>query len=57
MLPLMISDPEMRERVAETFTSDDFVNNIEEYFVQNIKVTYYSTVGIKGSVINDITKT
>lgn len=37
MLPLMISDPEMRERVAETFTSDDFVNNIEEYFVQNIK--------------------
>jgi hypothetical protein len=41
MLPLMISDPEMRERVAETFTSDDFVNNIEEYFVQNIKVLLF----------------
>jgi hypothetical protein len=38
MLPVLISDPEMRERVAETFTSDEFINNIESYFVQNIKV-------------------
>lgn len=37
MLPVLISDPEMRERVAETFTSEEFINNIESYFVQNIK--------------------
>ena len=39
MLPVLISDPEMRERVAETFTSEEFINNIESYFVQNIKVS------------------
>lgn len=37
MLPVLISDPEMRERVSETFTSEEFINNIESYFVQNIK--------------------
>jgi hypothetical protein len=39
MLPVLISDPEMRERVSETFTSEEFINNIESYFVQNIKVS------------------
>ncbi len=38
VLPAIIQDDEMRERVAETFMSEDFKNNIEEYFVQNIKV-------------------
>ncbi len=42
MLPVLISDPEMRERVAETFTSEEFINNIESYFVQNIKVIIWS---------------
>jgi len=37
MLPVLISDPEMREKVADTFTSEEFINNIESYFVQNIK--------------------
>ena len=38
MLPVLISDPEVRERAAETFQSQEFKDNIEEYFVQNIKV-------------------
>jgi hypothetical protein len=37
MLPLVISDPEMRERAEETFMSPEFQDNIEEYFVNNIK--------------------
>jgi len=37
MLPLLVSDPEMRERAEETFLSPEFQENIEEYFVNNIK--------------------
>merc|ERR1712083_383613 len=37
MLPFMISDPEMRSRAEETFLSPEFQENIEEYFVYNIK--------------------
>ena len=39
VLPMVIQDEEMRERVAETFMSEEFNNNIENYFVQNIKVS------------------
>ena len=38
LLPLVVSDPEMRERATETFMSPEFQENIEEYFVENIKV-------------------
>jgi len=37
VLPMVISDPELRSRAEETFMSPDFQENIEEYFVQNIK--------------------
>lgn len=37
MLPVLVQDEELRERAIETFTSDEFKNNIEEYFVENIK--------------------
>ena len=39
MLPVLVQDPELRERAAETFMSEEFKDNIEEYFVQNIKVS------------------
>jgi hypothetical protein len=39
LLPVFVSDPELRERAEATFNSEDFKNNIEEYFVQNIKVS------------------
>ena len=38
MLPVLVQDPELRQRAAETFMSQEFQDNIEEYFVQNIKV-------------------
>merc|ERR1711931_120752 len=37
MLPLLVTDPEMRSRAEETFMSPEFQENIEEYFVENIK--------------------
>jgi len=37
MLPLLVSDPEMRSRAEETFMSPEFQENIESYFVENIK--------------------
>jgi len=37
MLPVLISDPEMREKVSDTFTSQEFMDNLEGYFVDNIK--------------------
>merc|ERR1712154_623254 len=37
MLPFLITDPEMRSRAEETFLSPEFQENIEEYFVKNIK--------------------
>jgi len=37
MLPLLVSDPEMRQRAEDTFMSQEFQDNIEEYFVSNIK--------------------
>ena len=40
LLPLVVSDPEMRTRAEETFMSPEFQANIEEYFVNNIKVHY-----------------
>ena len=42
MLPLLVSDPEMRSRAEETFMSPEFQENIEQYFVQNIKVSILS---------------
>jgi len=42
LLPVFVSDPELRERAALTFESEDFKNNIEEYFVQNIKTDIQS---------------
>ena len=43
MLPFLISDPEMRSRAEETFLSPEFQENIEEYFVNNIKVRQSSS--------------
>merc|ERR1711881_374280 len=37
MLPLLVSDPETRERAEATFMSPEFQENIEEFFVENIK--------------------
>eukprot|EP00090_Calanus_glacialis_P034933 TRINITY_DN5936_c0_g1_i1.p1 TRINITY_DN5936_c0_g1~~TRINITY_DN5936_c0_g1_i1.p1 ORF type:complete len:174 (-),score=45.70 TRINITY_DN5936_c0_g1_i1:684-1205(-) len=37
MLPLLVTDPEMRSRAEETFMSPEFQENIEQYFVENIK--------------------
>jgi len=37
MLPFLITDPEMRSRAEETFLDPEFQENIEEYFVNNIK--------------------
>jgi len=37
LLPLVVSDPEMRMRAEETFMSPEFQENIESYFVENIK--------------------
>jgi len=37
MLPVLISDPEMRQKVEDTFTSQEFMDNLENYFVENIK--------------------
>lgn len=37
VLPMVISDPDMAEKAVATFESDEFKNNIEEYFVNNIK--------------------
>ena len=39
MLPLLVTDPEMRSRAEETFMSPEFQENIEQYFVENIKVS------------------
>ena len=46
MLPVLISDPEMREKVSDTFTSQEFMDNLEGYFVDNIKVYTHKTVCI-----------
>ena len=43
MLPFLITDPEMRSRAEETFLDPEFQENIEEYFVNNIKVTIIIT--------------
>merc|ERR1712061_122334 len=37
MLPVIISDPDIRQRVEDTFTSQEFMDNLEGYFVHNIK--------------------
>ena len=62
LLPLVVSDPEMRMRAEETFMSPEFQDNIEEYFVANIKVSpgdiyrgndelYISSVAYKLSMV------
>ena len=38
VLPAVIPDPAVRRRAEEAFLSEDFKNNIESYFVDNIKV-------------------
>ena len=38
MLPAVIHDPEVRRRAIDVLNSDDFKNNMEEYFIKNIKV-------------------
>ena len=38
VLPAVIPDPAVRRRAEEAFLSEDFKNNIETYFVDNIKV-------------------
>ena len=38
VLPMVIQDEELRERAAMTFGDEDFQNNIEKYFLENIKV-------------------
>ena len=40
MLPVLISDPDMRQKVEDTFTSQEFMDNLEGYFVDNIKVSF-----------------
>ena len=45
MLPVLISDPEMRQKVEDTFTSQEFMDNLENYFVENIKVMYHQNIG------------
>ena len=46
MLPVLVQDEELRERAIETFTSDEFKNNIEEYFVENIKVIFQKIISL-----------
>ena len=53
MLPFLITDPEMRSRAEETFMSPEFQENIEEYFVQNIKVRENAKV-VKFAVVFSI---
>ena len=38
VLPAVIPDPAVRRRAEEAFLSEDFKENIESYFVDNIKV-------------------
>lgn len=42
MLPVLISDPVVRQKVEDTFTSQEFMDNLEGYFVNNIKVHFLS---------------
>ena len=39
VLPAVIPDPAVRRRAEEAFLSEDFKENIESYFVDNIKVS------------------
>jgi hypothetical protein len=54
MLPVMISDPELREKAAATFMSEEFNNNIEQYFVENIKVSAWSPSGMYLGLVANI---
>ena len=45
MLPFLVSDPVMRQKVEDTFTSQEFMDNLESYFVDNIKVIYLKASG------------
>ena len=38
MLPVMIPDPEVRSRAEELLNSEEFIANIDEYFLENVKV-------------------
>ena len=44
VLPAVIPDPAVRRRAEEAFLSEDFKENIETYFVDNIKVLYYNII-------------
>lgn len=44
MLPVLISDPVMRQKVENTFTSQEFLDNLEGYFVNNIKVMHFFVI-------------
>ena len=44
VLPAVIPDPAVRRRAEEAFLSDDFKENIETYFVDNIKVLYNNII-------------
>ena len=48
MLPVLISDPVMRQKVEDTFTSQEFLDNLEGYFVDNIKVSFFHIPVHKG---------
>ena len=39
MLPVLVPNEEVRRRAEETFESQEFKDNIEKYFVENIKVS------------------
>ena len=45
LLPMVISDPDTRSKAEELFMSEEFQNNIEEYFVDNIKVFFFILEG------------
>ena len=44
VLPAVIPDPAVRRRAEEAFLSEDFKENIESYFVDNIKVLLYNII-------------
>ena len=51
VLPAVIPDPAVRRRAEEAFLSEDFKNNIESYFVDNIKVITYWLAALVRKII------
>ena len=52
VLPAVIPDPAVRRRAEEAFLSEDFKENIESYFVDNIKVLSYN-ITLQFQIWND----